>query len=177
MPPPLPSDNPYAAPTARVDDAPTGDLELADRGIRLVATIVDGLVILVPVAFVGIIAAIMIPAMSGNNGMSQGGEIVLGIVGVAVILVMIAVLVINMVLLHRNGQTIAKRWFKIKVLRSDGSRCSLPRIIFARWLPTALLSRIPLLGIAVALTDALMIFRDDHRCLHDLIADTIVVKV
>jgi len=25
--------------------------------------------------------------------------------------------------------------------------------------------------------DALMIFRDNHRCLHDEIADTIVVKV
>jgi uncharacterized RDD family membrane protein YckC len=41
-----------------------------------------------------------------------------------------------------------------------------------------LLNRIvPLLGLIVAPVDVLFIFRNDHRCLHDLIADTKVVKI
>jgi uncharacterized RDD family membrane protein YckC len=35
---------------------------------------------------------------------------------------------------------------------------------------------IPLIGWMFTLGDALLIFREDHRCLHDHFADTIVVK-
>jgi uncharacterized RDD family membrane protein YckC len=70
----------------------------------------------------------------------------------------------------------AKRLFKIKVVRSDGSRCSLPRIVFARFLPVALFCSIPYVGWGAGLIDPLFIFGDDSRCLHDHIADTIVVK-
>ena len=34
---------------------------------------------------------------------------------------------------------------------------------------------VPFVGGLVSLVDALLIFRDDRRCLHDEIADTIVV--
>ena len=86
-------------------------------------------------------------------------------------------MVVNGVLLHKYGQTIAKRMFKIKIVRSDGSRCGLTRVIFARWLPVSLLGAIPYIGIIVSLVNPLLIFRDDYRCLHDHIADTVVVKV
>jgi uncharacterized RDD family membrane protein YckC len=99
-----------------------------------------------------------------------------GFVGLLFVVVLIVVIVINFVLLYRNGQTIGKRMMNIKVVRFDGSRCALSRFIFARWLPVALMGAIPLIGYAVSLVDPLMIFRGDHRCLHDLIADTIVVK-
>jgi hypothetical protein len=39
-----------------------------------------------------------------------------------------------------------------------------------------LLALIPILGNVVALADPLLIFRDNHKCLHDELADTIVVK-
>jgi len=71
-----------------------------------------------------------------------------------------------------NGQTIAKRWLKIKVVRADGSRASLGRIFWLRNVVNALLGIIPLYGII----DSLFIFSESRQCLHDKIADTIVVN-
>ncbi len=170
-PPPLPIHNPYAAPLARVDDDAAGDLVLADRGVRFVAAIIDGLV----VAVLGVAAAIVIPALQPAGG-GEPDPVLLGVVLLLVVGGLIAVIVVNLLWLHRYGQTIGKRVLKIKVMRSDGSRCALSRIVFARWLPISLLGAIPLLGPALQLADSLFIFRDDRRCLHDLIADTVVVR-
>lgn len=169
LPPPLPPANPYAAPVARLADAETGELVLADRGIRLVAAIVDSLVLAVPAIFVAILGGALVDG-GGNR------DAIFAVIGIVAMLSIVAGIVVNLVLLHRNGQTIAKRLFGIKVLRRDGSRCSVLRVIFMRWLPVTLLGMIPLLGYAVSLLDALLIFGVEQRCLHDLIADTIVVK-
>jgi uncharacterized RDD family membrane protein YckC len=173
LPPPLPPSNPYAAPAARVEDFQQEQLVLADRVIRLVAKIVDGL-IMGAVGVVVVLAAVGLPELSGNTetrGIITGVAVLIGVGA------FVAVGVYNLILLHRHGQTIAKRMFGIRIVRSDGSPCDLLRIIFARWLPVTLISMIPLIGGIMSLVDPLMIFRDDQRCLHDLIADTIVVKI
>lgn len=156
---------------ARVDEAPSGDLVLADRGIRLLAAIVDGLTI----GVIGIIAAIMIPALQPRPG-AEPDQMMLILMGLVLGVGLIAVIVINCLWLHRYGQTIGKRLLKIKIVRGDGNPCSLLRVIFARWLPVTALGSIPLIGGVISLVDVLLIFREDHRCLHDIIADTIVIK-
>jgi uncharacterized RDD family membrane protein YckC len=171
QPPPLPPVNPYAAPAARVLDVSNeGDQVLADRGIRLGAAIVDGLIVAGPI----ILLAILLPAMAVKG--SRPNSALLGVVGIGFMLFIVGVLIVNMILLHRYGQTMAKRLFKIKIVRGDGSRCSLPRIIFARALPMSLLGAIPIAGPLISLLDPLLIFREDYRCLHDHIADTLVIK-
>jgi uncharacterized RDD family membrane protein YckC len=72
----------------------------------------------------------------------------------------------------RNSQSIAKKWLQIKVVRADGSRVSLGRLILLRNVVVWILSMIPLFSII----DALFIFGEARQCLHDKIADTIVVK-
>jgi uncharacterized RDD family membrane protein YckC len=180
LPPPLPPPNPYAAPVnpyaapvARVEDYASETLVLADRGIRLVAVIVDALIMIAVAVILGIGISIVAPA-SGSSGPSDAALIAIGSLAGAAFL---ALLIVNLVLLHRYGQTIAKRLFGIRIVRVDGSHCSLVRIIFARWLPVTLLGAIPLIGFLFSLIDALMIFGQEQRCLHDLFADTIVVKV
>jgi uncharacterized RDD family membrane protein YckC len=118
--------------------------------------------------------AILIPAMTGPSG--QNNEAMLPVAVGLGLLPMIIVLGWTALWLHQHGQTIAKRLFNIRIVRSDGSRCSLLRVIFARWLPMAVLGAIPLVGPVMTLIDPLFIFRSDYRCLHDLIADTIVVR-
>jgi uncharacterized RDD family membrane protein YckC len=168
-PPPLPALNPYAAPDAAVAEPVVEGIELASRGTRFLAALVDGLVFSIPY-FATIVA---FPAF-GAGGLPDDTQLALvGVVGLAGF---IAVAAVNLVLLHRHGQTIAKRMFGIKVVRTDGTRCSVLRIVFARWLPVTVMTMIPLLGFIVALADPLMIFREDHRCMHDHIADTIVVR-
>lgn len=161
-------DNPYAAPVAAVADAPAVGLELAERSTRLGAALLDGLFF--GLAYIPII--VIAAASAGPSANETTAYWVLGAGGVAIL----AVLVVNCVLLHRSGQTIAKKLLGIKVLRGDGSRASLARIIFMRILPTGVLGVIPLVGPVVSLVDSLLIFRDDRRCLHDQIADTVVVK-
>jgi uncharacterized RDD family membrane protein YckC len=73
---------------------------------------------------------------------------------------------------RRNGQSIAKKALNIKVVRTDGSPITLARIFFLRNLVNAALSIIPLYGFI----DLLFIFGEQRQCLHDKIADTIVVK-
>lgn len=173
QPPPLPPSNPYAAPSARIDDFDSGQMELGDRLMRLVAKIVDWMIIMTVVAIIAIVAAIALPAMQKSGGSEEAVAIIVGSIALAAFL---AILIVNLVLLHRYGQTIGKRLFKLRIVRVDGSHCSLLRIIFARWLPVTVLSAIPLLGYIFSLVDPLMIFRTDQRCMHDLIADTIVIK-
>ena len=71
-----------------------------------------------------------------------------------------------------NGQTIAKKWLGIKVVRADGSPATLGRIFWLRNFLNIVFSIIPLYGII----DSLFIFGESRQCLHDKIADTIVVN-
>ncbi len=72
----------------------------------------------------------------------------------------------------RNGQSIAKKMLQIKVVRRDGSRASVSRIFWLRNVVNGLLGIIPI----YAVIDALFIFGETRQCLHDKIADTIVIK-
>jgi uncharacterized RDD family membrane protein YckC len=87
----------------------------------------------------------------------------------------LVVIVINVSLLSRNGQTIGKRAVGTKIVRTDGSKVELSRLIALRWLPVFALRFIPFLGGLAGLADALVIFGSDRRCIHDYIADTIVI--
>jgi uncharacterized RDD family membrane protein YckC len=79
---------------------------------------------------------------------------------------------ITTLLVARYGQTMAKRLLEIRVVRSDGSKASLGRIFWLRNVVNGLISVIPL----YFFIDSLLIFGERRQCIHDLIADTIVVK-
>ncbi len=161
--------NVYAPTDVHVDDvAPTGELDRAERGTRLAAAILDGLLY----GAIGIVAAIAIPAM-GKGAMGAGVVIAI----VVACLGFLAVLAVNILFLHRNGQTVGKKIMGIKVVRMNGERVTLVRFFFLRFLPIALIGFIPIIGSFAGLVDALFIFRDSRQCLHDSIADTIVIKV
>lgn len=65
-----------------------------------------------------------------------------------------------------------KRLLEIRVVRSDGSQASLGRIFWLRNVVNVLLGIIPLYGII----DVLLIFGVRRQCIHDSVADTIVVR-
>ena len=58
------------------------------------------------------------------------------------------------------------------IRRSDGSAASLARLVWLRNVLNGVIALVPFYGII----DALFIFGEARRCLHDHIADTIVVK-
>ena len=165
-----PQDNPYAAPAARLAEAlQDGTPEKAARGVRLGAVLLDG----VPIAVIAIIAAIVLPTVGvGSNGkISPVGVAVLTIV----LLLALAYGIYQLVQLHRTGQTFGKKMLGIKIVRNDGSRAGLGRIFWLRMFVPGFVGAIPLVGGLFGLIDPLFIFGEEKRCLHDLIADTIVV--
>jgi hypothetical protein len=85
--------------------------------------------------------------------------------------------VITAWLLATCGQSIGKRLVGIKIVRTDGSRASFARIFLLRNLVSTLPGLLPYFGLLyILLLDPLFIFQDSRRCLHDMIADTIVVR-
>jgi uncharacterized RDD family membrane protein YckC len=88
-------------------------------------------------------------------------------------LVMVA---INLTLLYRSGQTVGKKLVGIHIRRSDGTRAALSRIVFVRVLPFYVAALIPIVNVFVDLADPLFIFSESRKCLHDRLADTIVMN-
>lgn len=164
--------NPYAPPSAAVHDVAdrSGALVPADRGTRLGAQLLDSLI-----AFVMVYVPFLIGvAIMGPSDFATSEELTGAAIGAfaCAFLGLIAWTYLTALSVSRNGQSIAKRMLGIKVVRSDGSRASLARIFWLRNVVNVLISIIPLYG----LVDALFIFSESRQCIHDRIADTIVVN-
>jgi uncharacterized RDD family membrane protein YckC len=162
--------NPYAPPRSDVRDVadPTAR---ADRGTRLVAAILDGIIMMAMVylpLMVGGGAGAIVAAASGKFD----PRAFFGIGAVLALVGLVAWIWLTVVFVKRNGQTIAKKMLGIKVVRADGSPISLARIFWLRNFVNSLLGIVPFYG----LVDALVIFGEPRQCLHDKIADTIVIK-
>ena len=174
--------NPYAAPIARVSDVDeVGKQQMAEPQTRLWAYLMDSLLYVL----VGLICSalgLMFWELPVSEQLTEDATLaeVFGGIGYMILIVaagVAALFIYNCVLLYRNGQTIGKRIFNIKIVRPDGSRASFPRIFFLRLLLQGILQSIPFgVGALYWLIDSLYLLRDDRRCIHDHIADTVVIK-
>jgi uncharacterized RDD family membrane protein YckC len=172
--------NAYAPPKANVADvSPGGELTLASRISRLGAAILDsiiiGALIYTPLVFTGAMSTAMAEVMRTGNSLAFWGVFMSG-AGAVSLLLAVGWAVITFRFVAANGQTIAKKLIGIKVVRSDGSRATVGRIFWLRNVVNTLISMIPILGGIYALIDMLFIFTERKQCLHDKIADTIVVN-
>jgi uncharacterized RDD family membrane protein YckC len=79
-------------------------------------------------------------------------------------------------LLATRGQTVGKWCLGIRIVRSNGDPASLRRLLLLRWLPTCLVALLPGVGAWMWLVDPLFVFGRSRQCLHDLVADTLVVR-
>jgi uncharacterized RDD family membrane protein YckC len=160
-----PTLNPFAAPRAELEGGVVvAEQQLADRGTRLVAVLLDSVVAL-PLVILGVVVAV---AGKGNDTLVAIG------IGV-VVLAAIALVVYQIVLLSTRGQTLGKRWMKVKIVALDGTNPGFVKAVLLRAFVNGLIGGVPYLGMIYSLVDILMIFREDRRCIHDLIAGTRVV--
>jgi uncharacterized RDD family membrane protein YckC len=155
--------NPYAPPQAVVADVidPAAGIQLADRGTRLGAALLDGLIV-----FAMVYLPFILSVTVGRKGPGSWIGLIVAAVG------FIVWLFFTVKLLGENGQSIGKKACKIKILRTDGSEVSISRVIIGRNVVNGVLGIIPL----YALIDLLFIFGNKRRCVHDYIADTVVIK-
>jgi uncharacterized RDD family membrane protein YckC len=176
------SNNPYAAPKAVVDaEAPAASGELASPWSRLGATMIDGLII--GVIYFPIALYIIYPLTLGESGFTailnmahHSLPVRLGTEFLSAVLALAIFFLLNLRLLRAQGQTIGKRAVGLRILSSNHQPATLVQMVkrfgfmyFIRMFLT--------LGGLIAFVDDLCIFRSSRQCLHDSIADTIVVKV
>lgn len=159
-------DNPYQAPqvASRTPiQVSYGERALAARGTRITAHVVDGLIAL------GVYLPVILAALAGGEENS-------GLTGVALMISAIGILalvVYQLYLLSRDGQTLGKKAVKVRIVRyDDGSNPGFGRAVGLRLFVNGFLSMIP----GYSLVDLLFIFGAERRCLHDLIAGTKVVE-
>ena len=169
------STNPYAPPKGTVRDMPSEEIELASRLSRFLASLLDGIIAGLMIYLPAAIVAAATGRLVLIEELESGGDIDLNGLKLPFFLCVVGFMAwawITLLLVARYGQTIAKRLLEIRVVRSDGSQASLGRIFWLRNVVNALLGIIPL----YALIDLLFIFGERRQCIHDLLADTIVIK-
>ncbi len=163
--------NPYQSPQSSLVENSGDGQELAGRGVRLAAALLDSLIMLalfVPLMyFGGYFAAVMEAAQTGQQ--SYGLQMAWGVGG------LLLFFAVQYVPLSQNGQTWGKKILKIKIVDLQGRKPDLGTLMGKRYLFQQGVGIVPCLGPLVLIVDALMIFRQDQRCLHDLIAGTRVV--
>jgi uncharacterized RDD family membrane protein YckC len=159
----------YAPPQAHVEDVevPEGGLVLATRMQRFWASMIDLVIVMAAVW----VASLVTP---WNPWARAGSVWSANFVNPAIGFVLFAA--IQGVLLARRGQTAGKALMGVRIVRFDGERASGARLLLLRYGVGYLTTIVMPIGQVYGLVDALMIFRSSRRCLHDLIADTIVVK-
>lgn len=165
-----PGDDRFAPPQAPVADIdPQEGLGLASRWSRLGAAIIDVIALMVVMWLLSKFTPWNpFAAPRGDFWLSVQPLQALGGFGVFVL--------VQGYLLVTRGQTIGKLALGLRIVRPDGSAASLGRLLGLRYGVASVINIVPALGQIYGLLDCLFIFHSSRRCLHDRIADTIVVK-
>ena len=153
--PPAPSSDTLPEVKHDITDLPRTPVvqEEASRSSRLAARLIDGIIVLIPWIIASFSADGILSTLFGFS--------------------VIAIIVYQFILLSREGQTIGKRIMNIRIVKNDsGETGGFVTNVLLREIVNAVLGFIPFYSLA----DILFIYREDHRCIHDLIAKTKVIR-
>jgi uncharacterized RDD family membrane protein YckC len=162
----MPNDNLYAPPNAELEvSEPHG---LATRGSRLVGAILDSIFAALLIFPTLMATGYWERMMTNQSGVTD--TLIIGGIGT------VSYLILHGYLLATRGQTIGKFLAKTRIVSvEDDKILPLGKLLLTRALPVLILPFIPIVGQFLGLLDPLFVFREDRRCVHDLIAGTKVV--
>ncbi|MBX3421397.1 MAG: RDD family protein [Pirellulaceae bacterium] len=163
--------NPYSAPAS--SDPFRAPRRTADLGKRFLGALVDGLVgLIVLPGYIAVIIGAQAAERSGNVSIPL--LLGMGWMGVTII----AVLVVQIYLLATRSQTIGKYVMKTQIVDfATGQPADFVHCFVLRALVNGLIGAVPCVGSIYAIVDICFIFREDRRCIHDLLASTVVVDI
>ncbi|MCR9279503.1 MAG: RDD family protein [Pseudomonadaceae bacterium] len=172
--------NPYSSPAADLELASLDGEELAGRGARLGAYVIDVLILGVVGAIAGAVLALLpftAGLFSGLDFSDPAATIPLSTTFVLTAVYLGIYLLINGSLLASEGQTVGKKMLGIRAVDAEtGELMPMSRVFGLRFALFAAASQIPYVGY-LWLVNVLFIFGDERRCVHDLIAKSKVVVV
>ena len=142
---------------------------LASRWRRLGGSIIDGVI-------ASIIGFIFMVKMGVFKKIMNGMQMTITETIYLFIIAWVAFLIIQGYLLYKRGQTVGKILVNTKIVDLHGNIPNFGKLIFLRYFIFGLIGQIPFVGGLFGLADALFIFGEDKRCLHDHLAGTIVVN-
>lgn len=158
-----PYDHEFDPPEMLNEDLLDSYAPLASPWTRLGAFIVNYL--LFGLAMVPGIAILVVGEGARSDAIAAVGGLVL-------LASVVGFLLYQAVLLSREGQSLGKRLFELRIVDArDDSNPGFGRVIGSRFILMQALALIPFVG----LIDALMIFTEEHKTLHDRLASTVVV--
>ncbi|WP_299205494.1 RDD family protein [uncultured Amphritea sp.] len=163
-------ENIYSTPHANLEVYSKNEVVLAGRWTRFWAALIDTILILL--LFIVVQVALGVSSLLTLDQLPQASELMMS-VGI-----LLSYLLLNGYLLATSGQTIAKKMFNIRVVDYDTNQL-LPfsKVFGIRYLPIFVISQIPFAGQFIGIIDSLFIFSKENRCLHDLLANTKVIKI
>ena len=143
---------------------------LAGRGRRLVATLID--MLLVPAL------TVLLVMITGVMEHAEDYRDMMWVLHVF-LLAVLSYLILNGYWLFTRGQTVGKRLMKVAIVAtSSGERPAFWKLICIRALFFPLLFVVIIPALAwLPIIDQLFVFRKNRRCIHDLAAGTSVVRV
>jgi uncharacterized RDD family membrane protein YckC len=153
---------------------------LAERSTRLAANFIDNVIAAVACIPGGLLigAAALQALLSGRSPSPDEvnvGQLLLGIGLLAV--AGIALVIVQIWMLVKRGQTLGKRMLDIRIVRfADEGNPGFASAVLLRAIVPGVIGALPYIGVVFTLVDICFIFRGDRRCLHDHIAGTKVVK-
>ncbi|WP_328944461.1 RDD family protein [Streptomyces sp. NBC_00250] len=178
VPPPPPPYGGYGAGYGGTDPL-SGMPPLAESGKRIIARVIDWLIIAIPLAIIGIPFDIYSRATrDGNdfgdtvNSLNGGSQLVFQLITI------VAYVAYDTVMVAKNGQTLGKKWMKLRVaMLNDGSTPPMSQSLLRAivlWLPALICCAClwPLLILILILVD-----KPYKQGLHDKAAKTVVVSV
>ena len=162
----------YETPTTPSEEAgtPSGP-ELAGRGRRLGAYLID---LIIAGIVLGVLAVLNLGISLEDLARDPMTQQMSTAGGIAYLVIF---MVINGYLLVTKGQTLGKLALGIRIVDavSNGAATAV-KILGLRYVLVMLVGAIPIIGGLLGVIDFLFIFREDRRCVHDLIAGTKVVS-
>lgn len=166
------------------------DTALASRFVRLVASLIDSVVMFAPLA-IGVGGMFLLVGSSFAILLGTGAESLvtqltgsfLGLLSLALIavgsLLTVGLIAYQWFLVTVSGQTIGKRLAGVRIVKVDGSPCGFVAGVLLRSIAFGILAfliaLIPYVGQLLVALDLAPIFGRDRRCVHDYIAGTKVV--
>lgn len=168
-------------------------VELASRSSRLLAKLVDLAMFIIPSIIFWTtlmekpLESIMMDAQTNPEAflkamqaqmqkMQDSGNLTVSLMSGLMNILMVT----NVVLLTVRGQTLGKLLLRVQIVRApDGARAGFVRAVLLRAVLFPVMSFLMYLhplAQMLLLLDVLLIFRQDRRCLHDLVADTRVIR-